>query len=288
MTLQLSPDPEPEVALPVAVQRPAASSASVRARMQKQKRRDTDPEIQVRKRLHAAGIRYRVDNKLEADLRTRATSSGEVCVLQCSSTGVIGTAARYMSLDRRPTPTGGHASWTATSREIGGPIPSLLPEGGRFCVTGSTTRQPLLQAQSWWRSGAAVRLLGDECFRQQRSDRPAEWNRNRVTDLSRDLRFAAHPLVFLWEALQQRRLIVRYRAIFDRVSIAALFGLKELSSYGRRWAIPVHSTHNVPRTTVMFSPARCQECVRDIEAISASRNVQETTQRQRRVVARQV
>ncbi len=71
MTLQLSPDPEPEVALPVAVQRPAASSASVRARMQKQKRRDTDPEIQVRKRLHAAGIRYRVDNKLEADLRTR-------------------------------------------------------------------------------------------------------------------------------------------------------------------------------------------------------------------------
>ncbi len=71
MTLPPPPDPEPEVTLPVAVQRPEASSASVRARMQKQMRRDTDPEVQVRRRLHAAGIRYRVDNKLEADLRTR-------------------------------------------------------------------------------------------------------------------------------------------------------------------------------------------------------------------------
>lgn len=51
--------------------RPTASSAAVRARMQKQRRRDTDAEMQVRRRLHAAGIRYRVDSKPEPDLRTR-------------------------------------------------------------------------------------------------------------------------------------------------------------------------------------------------------------------------
>lgn len=39
--------------------------------MQKQRRRDTDAEMQVRRRLHAAGIRYRVDAKPEPDLRTR-------------------------------------------------------------------------------------------------------------------------------------------------------------------------------------------------------------------------
>jgi DNA mismatch endonuclease, patch repair protein len=39
--------------------------------MQAQRRRDTDAELQVRKRLHAAGVRYRVDVRLEKDLRIR-------------------------------------------------------------------------------------------------------------------------------------------------------------------------------------------------------------------------
>ncbi len=40
--------------------------------MSRQKSRDTGPEIAVRRALHARGIRYRVDVKLEPDMRTRA------------------------------------------------------------------------------------------------------------------------------------------------------------------------------------------------------------------------
>ncbi|WP_442929020.1 hypothetical protein [Modestobacter sp. VKM Ac-2977] len=40
---------------------PDASSAPVRARFRRQGRRDTAPELAVRRRLHARGVRYRVD-----------------------------------------------------------------------------------------------------------------------------------------------------------------------------------------------------------------------------------
>lgn len=40
--------------------------------MSRQKSRDTAPEIAVRRLLHARGVRYRVDVKLEPDMRTRA------------------------------------------------------------------------------------------------------------------------------------------------------------------------------------------------------------------------
>jgi DNA mismatch endonuclease, patch repair protein len=40
---------------------PAPSSETVRARFRRQGRRDTQPELAVRRRLHARGVRYRVD-----------------------------------------------------------------------------------------------------------------------------------------------------------------------------------------------------------------------------------
>ncbi|MFW0783600.1 very short patch repair endonuclease [Gordonia sp. CPCC 206044] len=52
--------------------RPPASSASVRVRMSKQKRRDTEAELRIRRLLHARGLRFRVDTKLEPDLRANA------------------------------------------------------------------------------------------------------------------------------------------------------------------------------------------------------------------------
>lgn len=39
--------------------------------MQGQRRRDTTSEMQVRRKLHAAGFRYRVDHRLEPSLRCR-------------------------------------------------------------------------------------------------------------------------------------------------------------------------------------------------------------------------
>ncbi|PXW31271.1 UNVERIFIED_CONTAM: T/G mismatch-specific endonuclease [Williamsia faeni] len=51
--------------------RPPPSSVAVQARMARQRQRDTDAETQVRKYLHANGIRFRVDAKLEPDLRTK-------------------------------------------------------------------------------------------------------------------------------------------------------------------------------------------------------------------------
>lgn len=51
---------------------PAASSAAVRRRMSRQRQKDTKAELLVRRELHARGLRYRVNSKLESDLRTRA------------------------------------------------------------------------------------------------------------------------------------------------------------------------------------------------------------------------
>lgn len=49
-----------------------ASSAGVRSRMQLQRTRDTAPEIALRRILHAAGLRYRVDRAPLPGLRRRA------------------------------------------------------------------------------------------------------------------------------------------------------------------------------------------------------------------------
>src|ERR1700682_377122 len=44
--------------------RPLASSDAALKRMQRQRRSHTDPEIQLRRVLHAAGLRYRVNARL--------------------------------------------------------------------------------------------------------------------------------------------------------------------------------------------------------------------------------
>ncbi len=51
---------------------PPASSAVVRRRFEQQARRDTAPEMAVRRWLHAAGVRYRVDVRLVPQVRSRA------------------------------------------------------------------------------------------------------------------------------------------------------------------------------------------------------------------------
>lgn len=51
---------------------PAPSSAVVRRRMQQQRRRDTRPEMALRRALHAAGLRYRVERPVIPGLRRRA------------------------------------------------------------------------------------------------------------------------------------------------------------------------------------------------------------------------
>lgn len=49
-----------------------ASTPGVRRRMQTQRTRDTGPELAVRRRLHAVGLRYRVDRAPLPGLRRRA------------------------------------------------------------------------------------------------------------------------------------------------------------------------------------------------------------------------
>lgn len=51
---------------------PTASSLLVRARMQNTLHRDTPCELAVRRLVHAAGLRYRVDHALPFDRRRRA------------------------------------------------------------------------------------------------------------------------------------------------------------------------------------------------------------------------
>jgi DNA mismatch endonuclease (patch repair protein) len=63
--------PDDQVPARRAAARPGASSPDVRARMRRQRRRDTKPEVEVRRLLHSAGVRFRVDAKLEPDLRVR-------------------------------------------------------------------------------------------------------------------------------------------------------------------------------------------------------------------------
>ena len=48
------------------------TTEQTRARMRAQRTRDTEPEIALRRRLHAAGLRYRVDHPLPTNRRRRA------------------------------------------------------------------------------------------------------------------------------------------------------------------------------------------------------------------------
>ena len=50
---------------------PEPSSDAVRRRMERQGRRDTAPELALRRRLHAAGLRYRVDRRVLKSVRRR-------------------------------------------------------------------------------------------------------------------------------------------------------------------------------------------------------------------------
>ncbi|MEX2288998.1 MAG: very short patch repair endonuclease [Mycobacteriales bacterium] len=51
---------------------PVPSSAVVRRRMQRQRRRDTRPELELRRALHATGLRYRVERSVIPGMRRRA------------------------------------------------------------------------------------------------------------------------------------------------------------------------------------------------------------------------
>ncbi len=51
---------------------PTPSSDLVRRRMQQQQRRDTRPELELRRALHAAGLRYRVERPVIPGMRRRA------------------------------------------------------------------------------------------------------------------------------------------------------------------------------------------------------------------------
>lgn len=48
---------------------PAAASPAVRERMQRQRSRDTSPEVELRRRLHARGLRFRVHRRVLTDVR---------------------------------------------------------------------------------------------------------------------------------------------------------------------------------------------------------------------------
>ncbi len=50
---------------------PAPASTAVRTRFRRQGRRDTEPELAVRRRLHARGVRYRVDVRPCRETRAR-------------------------------------------------------------------------------------------------------------------------------------------------------------------------------------------------------------------------
>lgn len=52
--------------------RPEPSSTNARNTMRANRRRDTQPELALRRALHAAGLRYRVDAPLAFDRRRRA------------------------------------------------------------------------------------------------------------------------------------------------------------------------------------------------------------------------
>lgn len=50
---------------------PTPRDEGTRRRMTRQSRRDTTLEVEIRRRLHALGYRYRVDHRPEPSLRTR-------------------------------------------------------------------------------------------------------------------------------------------------------------------------------------------------------------------------
>ena len=79
-----------------------AATPGVRRSMQGNRRKDTRPELAVRRLLHAAGLRYRVDARPIPTSTGARTSCSPARGSPCSSTGASGTDARSTTRWRDP------------------------------------------------------------------------------------------------------------------------------------------------------------------------------------------
>ena len=86
--------------------RPPASDASVSRRMSRQATKNTQPELAIRRRLHRAGLRYRVDYPPIAGLRRRAD-----IVFTRRKVAVFVDGCFWHSCPEHATQPGANAEW---------------------------------------------------------------------------------------------------------------------------------------------------------------------------------
>jgi DNA mismatch endonuclease, patch repair protein len=92
--------------------RPTASATSVSRRMSKQPTKDTRPELELRRRLHAAGLRYRVDCQPIPDTRRRAD-----IIFTRQKIAVFVDGCFWHSCPKHATFPNANAEWWATKLE---------------------------------------------------------------------------------------------------------------------------------------------------------------------------
>ena len=120
--------------------RPSSEAASyainggVRSRMQQQRTRDTAPELAVRRRLHAMGLRYRVDAVPLPRLRRRADLVSAPLGSPCSSTAASGTAAPSTATPAQPPTAGTGRAKIAGNRERDQDTDRRLADAGWLVV----------------------------------------------------------------------------------------------------------------------------------------------------------
>ena len=88
---------------------PAASSEQVRERMQAQPRKDTKCEMAVRSAVHALGLRYRVHQRPESDLRREAD-----LVFRGDKVAVFVDGCFWHGCPEHHSPPTTHYDWWAT------------------------------------------------------------------------------------------------------------------------------------------------------------------------------
>lgn len=86
-----------------------ASTQGARARMSRQKQRDTAPELAVRRLLHAAGLRYRVNRRPVAELRR----TGDIVFVAARVVVFIDGCFWHCCPDHATRPAANKAWWAA-------------------------------------------------------------------------------------------------------------------------------------------------------------------------------
>lgn len=148
-----------------------ASSEAIRKSMQGNRGRDTKPELAVRRLVHAAGLRYRVNARPERDLRRTADMLFTRARIVVFIDGCYWHGAPSAPRFPQRTRSIGRPSCSETGVEMSRRRRSWKREDGWYCASGSMRTQQMSLIALSGRCAASVRPSAELASHESRSAR---------------------------------------------------------------------------------------------------------------------